>query len=61
MVKSFEEGFCDMLVAEHEREHETVRDGKIFERDVVCLHFSPLFVLCCATFAKQKRAVPILI
>ncbi|MBR2091457.1 MAG: hypothetical protein IJ905_14160, partial [Fibrobacter sp.] len=33
------------IVAEYEREHETVRDGKIFERDVVWFHFSPLFML----------------
>jgi hypothetical protein len=43
-------------VAKHEREHETVRDGKIFERNVVCLHFSPLFVLCCFCKTKKSRS-----
>jgi hypothetical protein len=41
-------------VAKHEREHETVCDGKLFERDVACLHFSPLFMLC--VFGKTKKS-----
>lgn len=37
-----EKGLRNALVAEHQCEHEAVRDGQIFERDVVWLHDVPL-------------------
>ena len=39
---SLQEWLRDVLAAEYQREHEAVRDGQIFERDVVWLHDVPL-------------------
>ena len=54
-----QEGLRDVLVAEHEREHEAVRDGQLLERDVVRFHYVPLRRVCYAGyFQNKKRAVP---